>query len=89
MILLISEQIRDDAHRAGKLVNVADKPELCDFYLSSIVKKGNLKIAISTNGKSPTIAKRLKEQINEMIPNEIENVLDNMQLITKWYQRRL
>ncbi len=79
--IAISEQIRDDAHRAGKLVNVADKPELCDFYLSSIVKKGNLKIAISTNGKSPTIAKRLKEQINEMIPNEIENVLDNMQLI--------
>ncbi len=79
--MVVSEQIRDDAHRAGKLVNVADKPELCDFYLSSIVKKGNLKIAISTNGKSPTVAKRLKEQINDMIPNEIENVLDNMHLI--------
>ena len=79
--MVVSEQIRDNVHRAGKLVNVADKPELCDFYLSSIVKKGNLKIAISTNGKSPTIAKRLKEQINEMIPNEIENVLDNMQVI--------
>ncbi|HYE54834.1 MAG TPA: NAD(P)-dependent oxidoreductase, partial [Chitinophagaceae bacterium] len=49
------------AREKGKLVNVADKPELCDFYLASIVQKGNLKIAISTNGKSPTIAKRLKE----------------------------
>lgn len=76
-----SEQIREEAHRKSKLVNVADKPELCDFYLSSIVKKGNLKIAISTNGMSPTIAKRLKEQINEMIPGEIENVLENMQVI--------
>ena len=79
--ITISEQIRDDAHRAGKLVNVADNPELCDFYLSSVVKKGDLKIAISTNGKSPTVAKRLKEQINEMMPDEIENVLENMHVI--------
>lgn len=76
-----SEQIRDDAHKKGKLVNVADKPELCDFYLSSVVKKGNLKIAISTNGKSPTIAKRLKEVINNLIPDEVDDVLENMQLI--------
>ena len=76
-----SEKIRQDAHKAGKLVNVADKPELCDFYLSSVVKKGSVKIAISTNGKSPTIAKRLKEVINIMIPDEMEDVLDNMQKI--------
>src|SRR6185312_4016359 len=78
-----SKQIRDDAHKAGRLVNIADKPELCDFYLSAVVKKGNLKIAISTNGTSPTIAKRLKEQINEMMPDEIEDVLQNMQIIRK------
>ncbi len=73
--------IKFDANQKGKLVNVADKPEFCDFYLSSIVKKGNLKIAISTNGKSPTIAKRLKEVLNEMVPEEIDDVLDNMQSI--------
>ena len=67
-----SKQISDDAHKKGKLVNVADKPELCDFYMGSIVKKGNLKIAISTNGKSPTIAKRLKEVIHNMIPEEMD-----------------
>ena len=62
---------------------MADKPELCDFYLSSVVKKGDLKIAISTNGKSPTVAKSLKEQINEMMPDEIGDVLENMQVIRK------
>ena len=76
-----SEQIRNDAHRKGKLVNVADKPELCDFYMGSIVKKGNLKIAISTNGKSPTIAKRLKETFNDVLPVELDEVLDNMEAI--------
>jgi uncharacterized protein len=78
---VISKQISDDARQRNILINVADKPELCDFYLSSIVQKGSLKIAISTNGKSPTIAKRLKEVINGMIPNEMENVLDNIQTI--------
>ncbi|WP_374165666.1 bifunctional precorrin-2 dehydrogenase/sirohydrochlorin ferrochelatase [Arcticibacter sp. MXS-1] len=72
-------------HRAckskGVLTNVADKPSYCDFYLSSIVQKGNLKIAISTNGKSPTIAKRVKEVLNETFPDEIEDVLSNMQQI--------
>jgi hypothetical protein len=76
-----STGIRNEAKAKGLLVNVADQPDLCDFYLGSIVKKGNLKIAISTNGKSPTIAKRLKEVINNMIPDEMESVLEHMQTI--------
>jgi len=80
---IISRLIWKDAKEKGKLINVADTPELCDFYLGSIVKKGNLKIAISTNGKSPTIAKRLKEYINNIIPDEIESVLQNMHTIRK------
>lgn len=76
-----SEEICVLAKQHNKLINAADKPDLCDFYLSSVVKKGSLKIAISTNGKSPTIAKRLKEVINNMLPDEMENVLDNMQAL--------
>lgn len=49
--LQTSAQIKSDADEKGKLVNVADKPELCDFYLGSIVQKGSVKIGISTNGK--------------------------------------
>ncbi|HQR93467.1 MAG: hypothetical protein B7X72_08875, partial [Sphingobacteriia bacterium 39-39-8] len=79
----LSEIIRIDAKAAGLLVNVADKPELCDFYLGSIVTKGNLKIAISTNGKSPTIAKRLKELFQESLPNELDELLDNMSAVRK------
>ena len=78
---IVSEQVSKDAKQKGKLVNVADKPALCDFYLSSVVQKGNLKIAISTNGKSPTIAKRLKEFLNETLPGELNDLLDNMQNI--------
>ena len=65
------------------LINVADTPDLCDFYLGSIVQKGDLKIAISTNGKSPTVAKRIKEVINDIIPIEVDEVLTNMEHIRK------
>ncbi|MEO6720441.1 MAG: TSUP family transporter [Ferruginibacter sp.] len=79
----ISEQVSQDAKEKGKLVNVADTPDLCDFYLGSVVQRGSLKIAISTNGKSPTVAKRLKEVINDMIPGEMEEVLHNVQTLRK------
>ena len=73
-----SNYVRVLSKQKKLLVNVADTPELCDFYLGSIVDKGNLKIAISTNGKSPTIAKRMREQLTELIPDEIEGVIQNM-----------
>ena len=79
----VSGYIRVLAKQKKLLVNVADNPDLCDFYLGSIVQKGNLKIAISTNGKSPTVAKRLKEQLHNMVPDEIESVLQNMHVIRK------
>ena len=70
--------IRKAAKEKGLLLNVADTPALCDFYLGSIVKKGNLKIAISTNGKSPTVAKRIKEVLNDNIPDEIDDTLEQI-----------
>ena len=74
----LHEYIRKIAKEKGLLLNVADTPDLCDFYLGSIVKKGNLKIAISTNGKSPTVAKRIKEVLNENIPDEIDDTLEQI-----------
>ncbi len=77
----LAEQIRNDAKQKGKLINAADKPSLCDFYLGSVITKGDIKIAISTNGKSPTLARRLKEFFNEVLPDEIETVVSNLNSI--------
>ena len=74
----LNKYVRDSAHDRKLLINVADKPELCDFYLGSIVQKGDLKIAISTNGKSPTIAKRLKEVLGQSLPGELDITLQQM-----------
>lgn len=77
----VNTQVQQDCKTHKILVNVADTPDLCDFYLSSVVKKGDLKIAISTNGKSPTFAKRFREVLEEILPESLQETLDNLQQI--------
>ncbi|MEQ6123487.1 bifunctional precorrin-2 dehydrogenase/sirohydrochlorin ferrochelatase [Pseudotenacibaculum sp. MALMAid0570] len=74
----INLQVYKDCKANNVLINVADTPEYCDFYLGGIVTKGNVKIAISTNGKSPTTAKRLRQFFEEVIPNDINELVENL-----------
>lgn len=76
-----SRKIRQETKGQGRLVNVADTPDLCDFYLGSIVTKGNLKLAISTNGQSPTLAKRLRAVLDDALPEEIDELLTHLHQI--------
>jgi precorrin-2 dehydrogenase/sirohydrochlorin ferrochelatase len=77
----LHRRIKDAARSRRLLVNVADTPDLCDFYLSSVVQKGQLKVAISTNGKSPTVAKRVRAVLEETLPDELDDVLQQMTVI--------
>ncbi|MEO4006128.1 TSUP family transporter [Flavobacterium sp. CAU 1735] len=74
----LNRDIKQKANDKGILVNAADQPDLCDFYLGSIVNKGYLKIAISTNGKSPVLARRLREHLEEAIPENISDSIENL-----------
>jgi len=74
-----------EAKRRHLLVNLADQPQYCDFYLGGIVTKGNVKIAISTNGKSPTTAKRLRQFFEQIIPDSIDEFVKNLHA----YRKRL
>lgn len=65
------------------LVNVADTPDLCNFYLGGIVTKGPIKIAISTNGTSPTLAKRLRQILEETLPSDLEDLAHNLDKFRK------
>ena len=77
----LHRRIKAAARARRLLVNVADTPDLCDFYLSSVVQKGQLKVAISTNGKSPTVAKRVRAMLEEALPEELDEVLQQMTVI--------
>ncbi len=74
----LNESIYRAAKEKNILINVADTPELCDFYLGSIVTKGDLKIAISTNGKSPTLSKRIREFFEDILPENINDLILNL-----------
>ena len=74
----INIEVYKDCRAQNILVNVADNPPYCDFYMGGIVTKGNVKIAISTNGKSPTTAKRLRQFFEEVIPDKIDDLVKNL-----------
>lgn len=76
--LSVNKNVYEDCRSKNILVNVADNPELCDFYMGGIVTKGNVKIAISTNGKSPTTAKRIRQFFEEVIPDQIDDMVQNL-----------
>ena len=79
----VNLKVYEDCRLEQKLVNVADNPPLCDFYMGGIVTKGNVKIAISTNGKSPTTAKRLRQFFEEVIPEDINKLVSNLNIFRK------
>lgn len=85
LVFVAVDELQSSAHistlaRTKKIwVNVADTPAQCDFYLGSIVQKGALKVAISTNGASPTMAKRLREVLTEVLPDELDEVINQLQ----------
>ena len=81
----VNERVYSLCRKKHILVNVADNPPLCDFYMGGIVTKGNLKIAISTNGKSPTLAKRLRQWLEAFLPEETDTLLDKLYV----YRKRL
>ncbi|MBC2695947.1 MAG: bifunctional precorrin-2 dehydrogenase/sirohydrochlorin ferrochelatase [Desulfobacteraceae bacterium] len=76
-------QINKDAERQNKLCNIADRPEACNFILPSIVNRGNLVIAISTSGKSPAFAKKMRQDLEKEFGEEYDEFLQLMGAIRK------
>jgi precorrin-2 dehydrogenase/sirohydrochlorin ferrochelatase len=59
----LNSSIYREAEQRGILCNVVDVPEYCDFYYPAVVRRGDLQIAISTNGQSPSLAQKLRQQL--------------------------
>jgi siroheme synthase-like protein len=74
----LNETIFREAQRRGVLCNVVDVPELCDFYYPAVVHRGDLQIAISTNGKSPALARRLREQLEQQFGPDYAEWIENL-----------
>lgn len=66
--------IRQEKSRRFLLVNHVDKPAMCDFYFSSLLNYGALKIAVSTDGASPTLGQVVRDKIRAVLPAEISDL---------------
>jgi precorrin-2 dehydrogenase/sirohydrochlorin ferrochelatase len=79
----LNRQISDDAERLNLLCNIADRPQDCNFILPSIVNRGDLTISISTSGKSPALAKKLRKNLEDQFGDEYAVLLKLMGAIRK------
>jgi precorrin-2 dehydrogenase/sirohydrochlorin ferrochelatase len=75
-----------DARAAGVLVNVVDRPALCDFIVPSVVERGRLVLAISTGGAAPSLARRLRERLQEEFGPEYATLLDALGEVRERYK---
>jgi precorrin-2 dehydrogenase/sirohydrochlorin ferrochelatase len=79
----VNLKVSREARRKGVLLNVVDVPDLCTFIVPSLVRKGALLIAISTSGKSPAMAKRIRKQLEDMFGEEYSLFLELMGAVRK------
>jgi precorrin-2 dehydrogenase / sirohydrochlorin ferrochelatase len=61
----LNERIYHEAQQRGVLCNVVDVPDLCDFFYPSVVRRGDLQIAVSTAGQSPSLAQKIRQQLEQ------------------------
>ncbi len=79
----LNKQISSDADRLNTLCNIADRPEVCNFILPSIVHRDDLVITISTSGKSPALAKKLRKSFENQFGEEYGTLLHLLGAIRK------
>ena len=67
----VNRTVYEEARRRNVVCNAVDDPPNCDFYFGSVVKRGDLQIAVSTAGESPALAQRLRREIDAQLPHDL------------------
>jgi len=73
----VTKMLLDAKKESNFLLNIVDKPELCDFYFAALLEYGALKIAVSSSGASPTIAKKVRDKIAKVVPKSLEKLTED------------
>ena len=79
----VNRQVYDDCRQLNILCNIVDQPELCDFFIPAVLKRGHLQIAISTDGRCPAYARQLRKKLEEMFTEDHGRFADELEVIRK------
>ena len=79
----LNRRVSADAERRGILCNIADRPEKCNFILPAVVRRGDLVLTVSTSGRSPALAKKLRRSLQAQFGEEYAVLLDLMGAIRR------
>lgn len=74
----VHDLVYHEARKRGVLCNVVDEPPRCDFYYPAVVRRGPLQIAISTGGRSPALAQRLRQELERQFGAEFEEWVERL-----------
>lgn len=85
----VNREVAERVRTTGGLVNVADDPEACSFLVPSVLRRGDLTIAISTGGGSPALAKKLRQRLEQTIGPEYEAYLAALRLLRERARRAI
>ena len=81
------EAIWSETQERGQPVNIVDVPRYCSFILPSILRRGKLTVAVSTEGASPALAKRIRQQLEAVLPSAYETYIDLAALVRAYLRR--
>ena len=85
----VSRLVWEEASAAGIFVNTADQPAFCDFIMPAVVRRGCLAIAISTSGRSPALAARLREEVSEILTPEYAQLAELLAQVRSEIRQRI
>ena len=79
----VNKQVYSDAEKLGIPVNIVDEPKLCSYYFGSVYSQGSLKVAVSTNGESPSAGKRIRDLIAKNMPDKTDSIINRFNQLRK------
>jgi precorrin-2 dehydrogenase/sirohydrochlorin ferrochelatase len=85
----VNREVAERARRAGGLVNVADDPAACSFLVPSVIRRGDLTVAISTGGGSPALARKLRQRLEQTVGPEYEAFVAALRLLRERARRAI
>lgn len=88
-IRAVNERVHRDAEARALLVNVADVPDLCNFILPAVARRGEIALAVSTNGASPALAKRIRREMEELLGHPYARLAEILASLRPWAKENL